>query len=346
MATTINKKINHIFLLLKKLADRQELYAQDELLQEELFGDNSSELKDYRKANERSLRRYLDDIHTLYSNMIVTEKKPKEFSDRKVTIYRITDKSDVSDVLKFFLEQKSDLTWVIQMLHEQDPSLIHELESSTKAAVVNELKDDEDIFLFSSKPFEILDSPEQKKIFSSLKQAVKNHEYRTIHYDHHNIPSMKNVKCLKMIYSQNNWYVAVDTEENKLRLVRIQFISRVTYSHKSNYQKSVVSKYQDYFSNFENPMTLAGVKQQKAVLKATSRIAKYFEKDMKPFLKSQKYIRTNDDNSVEFSINYTQTLEILPFIKQWLPEMQLLSPDSLKKRLRNELNLSIGLLDD
>lgn len=343
IATTINRKINHIFLLLEKLANGHELYAQDERLQEELFGENS-ELKDAQKANERSLRRYLDDIHTLYNNMIITEKRSKEFTDRKVTIYRTVDKRDVSYVLKFFLEQKSDLTWVIQLLHEQDPSLLQELESNTKTAVENELKEDEDIFLFNSKPFEILDSQEEKKIFASLKQAVKNHEYRTIYYKS-GIKALKDIKCLKLIYSKNNWYLAVETEEKKLRLVRIQFISEVKYSEKSNYQKSILRKYEAYFLNFENPMTLADTEVKQAVLRAIPPIAKYFEQDMKPFFKSQTYIRTNDDDSVEFSINYTQAMEIMPFIKEWLPNMQLLSPTSLKKRLKKDLEISIDLLN-
>jgi hypothetical protein len=37
MSTTINKKINHIFILLKKLVMGQELYAQDLFLQEEFL---------------------------------------------------------------------------------------------------------------------------------------------------------------------------------------------------------------------------------------------------------------------------------------------------------------------
>ncbi len=343
MSTTINRKIHHIFLLLEKLANGQELYAQDISLQAELFGDNS-DLKDANKANERSLRRYLDDIHTLYQKMIVTEKKAKEYADRKVTVYRIVKKGDVSNVLKFFLEEKNDLTWVIQMLHEQDPSLLQELESDTKAAIENEMKEDEDVFLFNSKPFEILDSHEQKKIFSSLKQAVKNHEYRTIHYEYKETPPLEDVKCLKMIYAQNNWYVAVETMENKLRLVRIQFISRVSYSQKSNYQKSVLTKYQNYFTNFENPMTLEGVKKETAIIKVLPSISRYFQDGMKPFFKSQTYIKTNEDKSIEFSINYTQPIEILPFIKQWLPNMQLLAPESLKTQLLKELIESMDTL--
>lgn len=275
--------------------------------------------------------------------MIVTEKKPQEFADRKVTIYRVTDKRDVSDVLKFFLEQKNDLTWVIQMLHEQDPSLLHELESDVKSTIEQELKEDEDIFLFKSKPFEILDELEEQKIFTSLKQAVKNHEYRNIYYKA-GTPPFLNVKCLKMIYSQNNWYLAGEIETGEFRLIRIQFVSHTTYSQKSTYQKSILSKYEEYFSSFQNPMTLANVSKKHAVLRAYPPINKYFMEGMKPFFRSQKFIKINPDLSVEFSIDYTQPLEILPFIKEWLPNMQLLEPSDLKLYLKNDLEKSLTFL--
>ncbi len=40
MATTVNQKINHIFSLLEKLANGEELYPQDTNLDDELFVDN------------------------------------------------------------------------------------------------------------------------------------------------------------------------------------------------------------------------------------------------------------------------------------------------------------------
>ena len=99
MATTINKKINHIYLLLERLAGGEELYAQDEEIREEL------------KISERTLDRYLKDIHELYGKIVLTEKKKKEFTDRKVTIYRVADrKKDVSTILKFFIENSNDLS--------------------------------------------------------------------------------------------------------------------------------------------------------------------------------------------------------------------------------------------
>jgi len=343
MATTVNQKINHIFSLLEKLSNGQELYPQDTNLQEELFGDNK-ELKDAIKANERSLRRYLEEIHQLYGHIILTEKKTKEFADRKVIIYRVSDKKDVSSVLKFFLEEKSDLTWVIQMLHEQDPSLLHELETETKKVIEDELRDDEDIFLFSAKPFEVLESQEQKKIFSNLKRAVKQHEYRTVFYYYNEDIVYENVKCLKMIYAQNNWYVGVETDEELFKLLRIRFIKEVKYSKKNTYQKSVLQKYKSYFQRFENAMSLATQEPNTATLKASSNIAVYFEEEMKPFFKSQKFIKQNADGSIEFSVSYTQPLEILPFIKQWLPGMVLQAPNDLKEILKKELEESISKL--
>jgi predicted DNA-binding transcriptional regulator YafY len=345
MATTVNQKINHIFSLLEKLANGQELYPQDINLQEELFGDHK-ELKDAIKANERSLRRYLEEIHQLYGHIVLTEKKTKEFADRKVTIYRVSDKKDVSSVLKFFLEEKSDLTWVIQILHEQDPSLLHELEADTKKAIEDELKDDEDIFLFSTKPFEVLESQEQKKIFSNLKRAVKLHEYRNIFYYYNEDIVYENVKCLKMIYAQNNWYIGVETEEELFKLLRIHFIKEIKYSKKNTYQKSVLQKYQSYFQRFENAMSLATQEPNTAILKASPNIAIYFEEGMKPFFKSQKFIKKNLDGSIEFSVSYTQPLEILPFIKQWLPGMVLQAPNDLKVILNKELEESISKLSN
>lgn len=339
MSTAINRKINHIFILLEKLANGLELYPQDIQLQQELFGEEDKILKDSSKAHERSLRRYLEDIHQLYSHIIITEKRTKEFSDRKVAVYRVTSKKDISDVLKFFLEQKSDLSWVVQMLHEQDPSLIHELEKDTRKAMEQELKEDEDIFLFNSAPFEVFESDTMKKVFANLKQAVKNREYRNIKYKDFRGDEIfyKNVKCLKMIYTQNNWYAGIEREDEAFKLLRISFVQEVRYSKKIGYQKSVLSKYKEFFAYFQNAMSVAGVEPQKAILQVSPGIALYFEEDMKPFFKSQKFIKKLDDGSIVLSVQFTQPLEVLPFVKQWIPDIKIIEPKELKEIFQDEL---------
>ena len=243
------------------------------------------------------------------------------------------------------MERENNMTWIIQMLHEHNPSLLKELEEDAKKDIEKELKNDKNIFLFHSNPFESLDTSPNQEIFLDLKKAVKFQEYRDIYYFYQTKVIYTNVKCLKLIYAQDNWYISVETENEKFELLRISFIERlVCPNSKKNYNKSVINKYKTYFMRFENAMSLANIKPKRAVLRASENVAIYFEKDMKKFYKSQKFIKKFDDGSIEFSINYTQPLEVLPFIKRWLPELKLLSPNSLKKILLKELEESVSAI--
>jgi predicted DNA-binding transcriptional regulator YafY len=326
MSTTINKKINHIFLLLEKLSKGEELYSQHEGLIAEL------------DVNQRTLDRYLKDIHSLYGHIVRTEKKSKEFSERKVTAYRVVDKKkDISEIFKFFIENSADLSWLLQLVHENNPSLLDE--SDDKELLEESIKQDKDIFLFKSNPLEHL-SDEKNKLFSIAKMAVKNHEYRSIEYKYRAQESITDVKLLKLIFMNNNWYLAIEQEDN-LRLLRFNFITSLQYAKKSNYQGKVLDKYNNFFIALQNPMTL-DTSFSTARLLASPNIAIYFKESMKPFFPSQKFIKENEDGSIEFSLHYTQPIEIMPFIKQWQPDMIIVSPSTLKDKLLADMKKSIN----
>ena len=332
MATTINKKINHIYILLERLAKGEELYAQDEELLEQL------------DVSERTLDRYLKDIYELYRNIVITEKRKKEFTERKVTIYRVAVREkDVSKILKFFIENSNDLGWVLQMIHENDPSFLKELDESDRYDIEQNIKEDEGIFVFKSTPFESLDDPAHQSIFAQLKKAVKNHEYRTIIYQKNKMEEMKDLKCLKLVYMNNNWYLATEDDAKQFRFLRLSFIQKIKYASdgRTSFQPSRVEEHNTYFDSLQNAMTLVGKPFEKTVLKASPRVALYFAEDMKPFFPSQEYIRTEEDGSIVFSIEYTQPLEVLPFIKQWQPDLTIVSPDKLKDQLTKELRQSL-----
>ena len=321
MATTINKKINHIYLLLEKLANGEELYPQNPRLQSEL------------DVNERTLRRYLEDIYSLYPHIVLTQKTQKEFSDRKVTVYKVANKEqDVSNIFRFFLQNSDDLSWLLQVVYENNPALLKDYEDDTKKSLEKILKDDEDIFLFVNSPFEEMDNKAFSANFKALKTAVKNHEYKNIQYNYMQQEHLEDVKCLKIIYTDNNWYVAIETKEEQLRLLRIAFIEKLHYSNKLYYHKTVLQKYSKYFKNIQNAMSLNKTPQT-ALLVASKNVSIYFQKGMKKFFPSQRYIKTLDDGSVEFSIDYTNDMEILPFIKKWLPDITIVEPIELREQL-------------
>lgn len=339
MATTINKKIENMYRLMAKLAKGEELYPQDENLQEMFFEDTGD-------TPQRTLRRYLEDIHQLYRHIVLTEKKKKDLTDRKVTVYRVPDKEkDVSKVFKFFMENSDELGWVLQMIHENDPSFLKELKTKDKHLIEESLQEDAGIFMFNSTPFENFEDSSKKEIFNNLKKAVKNHEYRTIEYEKNKMVTFENMKCLKLVYMNNNWYLATEDEEKKFFWLRLSFMYKVNYADhdKITFQKSRVDYYGDFFSSVQNAMTLANVNFKKTTLKASPCIALYFKESMKPFFSSQEYVRTEEDGSIIFTVEYTQAMEVLPFVKQWLPDISIVEPDSLKEAFVKDMQKSIAL---
>ena len=43
------------------------------------------------------------------------------------------------------------------------------------------------------------------------------------------------------------------------------------------------------------------------------------------------------ESYIIFTVDYMRPMEVLPFIKQWLPDLRILEPDSLRKRMETQL---------
>jgi predicted DNA-binding transcriptional regulator YafY len=326
--TNRQNKLFHLLRLMGYMLKGRELYTQDVTLTDELGVD------------ERTLRRYLEEIEENYDDLIVCDKQNRIIGGRKVTVYRTIDPTkDIADILSFFINNDAQgMGWLMQLIHTNDPMILKGFDDDQKKALQRQAKKDKDVVLFRTNPLENLMDPETEKLLRKLKNAVKNHEYSTFQYTYnHHSETLEDLKCLKLIFMKNNWYLATENEEHKFRFLRVAFIDTIDYSTKSSYQKSVLDRYDDFFATMQNPMSLPFVPKKTALLKAHGRIAIYFKESMKKFLESQTFIREEEDGVV-FSVQYTQPLEILPFIKEWLPDMEILEPTELRNILLDELN--------
>ncbi len=238
------------------------------------------------------------------------------------------------DLLEEALDSKTDIGWLFSMVHEADPETFKQLEYYTDKK--------NSLYKFINTPFEDLSTIEEKDIFKKLKRAVKNREYVKIKFIYSN-EVLNNLRCLKLIFIDNNWYISFITEQDKLRLGRISFIESVGYTKKEeSFQPSKVKKHIDFIDNhLQNSMTLFEKKPTKATIKANKNISKYFEKNMKKFFPSQKFKKKLNDGSIIFTVNYTQSLEILPFIQKWLPDLIILEPQELKEKYLQKLQQTI-----
>ena len=230
-------------------------------------------------------------------------------------------------------ENASDISWLFNMAHDADPEIFKELEEYT-----NKTKH---VFQFKNTPFEDIKSLEEKEVFKRLKSAVKHREYRKIKFKGKD-EAQDNLKCLKLMFMDGNWYIAY-IEDDQLRFGRICFIEKVEYaSNIGSFQPSSVKKQMDFLQTVQNSMTRYDKPSKTARLQAKPFIAKYFDEDMKKFMSSQKFEKRLDDGSVVFTIEYTQPIEILPFIQGWLPNLLILEPKDLKEQYLKRLTQTIN----
>lgn len=245
MSSNADNKTLVIFEILKKLVVKQEICPFDTRLLDEFH------------ITERTLRRYMGEIEKLFTNAFRVESKLIGHGKRPVKVLRVYDKNkDIIDVLKRLLRYNDDLDWLISLLNENDPSLFNDLDKNEKEKVSAQLKENSGIFLFRTNPLEILQDEPSKRYLSELRNAVMNMEYRDIKYKYiGETENLIDVKCLKIVFTDGNWYLAIEDANGNFRLLRVAFIVSLSKSSK-NYQKNVIEKYKKHFDKIQNAMSL------------------------------------------------------------------------------------------
>jgi len=308
----IDKKVHSIFALMQLLVERKILHANDENLAKELG------------YSTKTLGRHLDDLSTLYPN-IITVKKGRSKSYEFV---------DISYVFEKIITTRDDLYWFFDLIERWDSSIFKDMNYKVSHK-------EKDVIFIKNSPFEALEEQKQKEIFSLLKSAIISKRYIDIYYVYDEPRVHKQAIPLKLIFMERNWYVAIIDAKTGFRFLRVFFIQEIKNQSNHSYiydvSKEQLSKYEAFLKVFQNPMSLYGKPTQTATLKASPQISKYFKAHMKSHFVSEKFIEELSDGSIIFSIDYSQPIEILPFIKKWLPDMKILSPQSLEDTLRREL---------
>jgi len=297
-------------------------------------------LEEVHKRKDRTIDSY-DEV--LHANIGLSPKQTgrllKEISDSidtflpikvgKRTAYKLVKPLDIfTEAFK----NSTEIHQLIHMAHDANPEVFDELSSLTK--------EDKHIYMFKNSPFEDSKTLEEKETFKHLKDAVSHREYRKITFQG---STQDNLKCLKLIYMENNWYIAYVNDRDRLQFGRISYINKVEYaSNIGSFQPKSVEKHLAFLKNdLQNSMTLYDKEPKVARIQVNSKKAKYFDKGMKLQMPSQEFEKKLDDGGVIFTVNYTQSLEILPFLYKWLPNLTILEPEELKEKYLQNLQATI-----
>lgn len=325
-------KLEKMLKIAQMLYDDKELYSSNE------------DQQDFLGVDARTYNRYLNETMTLFGDYMKISKTNKTKNDKSVKVYKkVKINEELGGFLKFFFEKSDDdMVYFFPLILEKNPDVLKNYDKDDRKDIEKIIRKDEGVFLFRTNPYENI--ADMGKFFSSLKYAVKERKYIDIKYQYKDVIYYEAAKPLKLIFSEDNWYVAVEYNSN-LTLLRVSFIQDVKKSkNKNHFQANILKKYSNYFQNMQNSMSLQNAKEQTALLRASKKISIYFKKDMKPFFKSQKFISEDKDGCITFEVAYTQPLEILPFVKKWLPDIEIISPNSLKEIFRIDLESALKRL--
>lgn len=138
-------------------------------------------------------------------------------------------------------------------------------------------------------------------------------------------------KPLKLICFEGYWYLlAEDEKDGYIKKYYLRSISNISHTSKSFTLKKALK---DKLQNAVNVWFDANKEEFEVRLWADKSIAKYFYR--RPISKSQRVVATDHDGSIEISVKVTDFYEIIPTIFYWIPNLIVLSPEPLKKRVKD-----------
>jgi len=226
-----------------------------------------------------------------------------------------SDAEELSNLFEFIALFDAKM---LRLFEESEPTLLKKLKREARS--IYYIKDD---------PIEEIHN---KEIWQTLKKAVKEKRYLSLAYEKEKLKAYNSVKPIKIVFAQNNWYLAaINTEEEhafEFTFFRVSHIIAAKIDAKTFHEDVEALA---HLKNLQSMFELYQTKQYKVLLLAKAEIAPYFRN--KKYLKSQTIEEIREDGSLVLSFRINNHMEIIPIIKRWLPHLIVLEPSELKKEI-------------
>ena len=289
-----------------------------ERLTKDTCGTKQLSLEIFGTDEKKKVRLIQNDIKLLKERYPQSIYEPKKGSYKFVSLPDFINKlmdndtQTVYDLFEFVTLFDAPMT---RLFEQSEPLLMKKLKRETKS--IYYIKDD---------PIEEI---KKKDIWKILKKAVKERRYISLDYEKNKLKQYTHIKPMKIVFAQNNWYVAaLSTQKNE----EFEF-TFFRLAHMDNVKMEPTTFHEDieaisYLENIQTLFELYKTEKYTVRLLAKAHIASYFKN--KKYLKSQHIEKLNDDGSIVLQYKINNMMEILPTIKKWLPDLIVLEPQQLK----------------
>ncbi len=177
------------------------------------------------------------------------------------------------------------------------------------------------------------DIGDKLKEVQQLEGAISKKQVITCAYSFEDYSKELELKPLKIANYEGFWYlIALDARNDELKkyyLKNIKQIDQQDITFKST------AKLDHILDNSISIWFDKDVEPYRVTLQISNEVAKYFKR--KPISNSQKIEALYEDGSMDASVEITNDMEIMPFVKYWMPHIQILEPKRINDLILSDL---------
>lgn len=204
------------------------------------------------------------------------------------------------------------------------------LESLFPVKLVNEYWQDENAFPFLFKNLRLEDTSQCTDILEQLSKAINQQQRISFSYQGQ---TSENIHPYRLVNDRGIWYLAA-THAGQLYSYRLAKISQIQ-RHEDKYKPSKkvheeIHRQGMEWLTYDNAEVLIQVDHDIA--------PRFLEASILP---NQQLLKELSDGSLLISSRVSRLSDIIPLLKSWMPQIEVLSPASLKLELIRELYASL-----
>lgn len=268
-------------------------------------------------TSERSIRRDFELIREIFGDILISPQKG---------CYRVVSKNLLDNVLNS--TELYMLKNILKLSDSSKLSLSKDVDENIKKAMLKETSDSP--YLFKQKPYEEIYQNKEK--FKFLEHAIKFRKEIKFRYTNLDRVNYFTLKPYKIVFLSENFYLASEIELKKngtnVIMSRIAMIDELVFTEKSFYHNldimdfihHVQSPWASYKPNFKTHL-------KEVIIEIPKAQAKYFK--LKKFFASQKILAEDENGTITISYTVSSENEVIGLIKQWIPYVKVVSPQSL-----------------
>lgn len=195
------------------------------------------------------------------------------------------------------------------------------------------------VYDFKSRPFE---SIKKIEVIKKLEHAIKFNKEVKIKYKSERAVTQTNFRPYKILFLNENFYlVGENASKSQFEFRRISMIEEVTDTKKTFYAHSDIQK---FIKKIQTPWAVFGKDNILVKLRVSKKVSRFFI--FKKYLPSQEVVHTFDNGDIEIHYNVSSLNELAELVIKWLPNINIISPQSFKKMLKRKLKQKLLSLNN